>query len=196
LIVNARHTLAAAVTLAAALGWTTPAQAHCDTLDGPVVSAARKALDTGNVNPALAWVQKKDEAEVRQAFQRALHVRQAGGDARDLADTYFFETLVRTHRAGEGAPYTGLKPTGTVEAPVAAADRAIETGRVQGLTKLIAERTDKGLHEHFDQVMARKGYSTNDVEAGRDYARAYVEFMHYAEGLYNAALPAAPATPH
>lgn len=77
--------------------------AHCDTLDGPVVAAARKALDSGNVNLILVWVQKKDEGEIRNMFQKAVAVRKAGGQAKELADMYFFETLVRIHRAGEGA---------------------------------------------------------------------------------------------
>ena len=189
---KARKTLLAGLSLAASLAVTAPAYAHCDTLDGPVVSAARKALDSGNENLVLVWVQKNDEAEIRSAFQKARTVRKAGGAAKDLADTYFFETLVRVHRAGEGAGYTGLKPAGTVEPPVAAADRAIETGKLQGLAKLIFERTEKGLHGHFDQVTARKKYDLNDVEAGRAYSSAYVEFVHYAERLYDAAETMAP----
>jgi hypothetical protein len=156
------------------------------------VAAARKALDTGNVNLVLVWVQKNDEAELRNAFQRARNVRKAGGEAKDLADMYFFETLVRVHRAGEGAAYTGLRPAGTIEPPVAAADRAIETGKLQGLAKVIFDRTEKGLHGHFDQVMAKKKYNPNDVEAGRAYSSAYVEFVHYAERLYDAAETMAP----
>lgn len=198
--------LAAAIPVALTLAWGAPASAHCDTQDGPVVSAARKALDTGNINLVLVWVQKNDEAELRHAFQRARNVRKAGGEAKELADLYFFETLVRVHRAGEGAAYTGLKPAGTIEPPVAAADKAIETGKLQGLAKVIFERTEKGLHEHFDEVMAKKKYNPNDVSAGRAYASAYVEFVHYAERLYQAAetmapehaqkAPAAPAHTH
>lgn len=45
--------------------------AHCDGLDGPVVQAAQEAIATGDVNPVLIWVQKKDEAEIRQAFTQA-----------------------------------------------------------------------------------------------------------------------------
>lgn len=37
----------AVVAAAAAMAWAGAAQAHCDTLDGPVVSDARRALDTG-----------------------------------------------------------------------------------------------------------------------------------------------------
>jgi hypothetical protein len=187
-----RNRLLAALSLAAALAWAAPAQAHCDTLDGPVVSAARKALDTGNANLVLVWVQKDDEAEIRNALQKARNVRKAGGAARELADLYFFETLVRVHRAGEGAAYTGLKPAGAIEPPVAAADKAIDAGELQGLARLIFERTEKGLHEHFAQVMAKKKYNPNDVEAGRAYSSAYVEFVHYAERLYDAAETMAP----
>ena len=184
--------LAAAIPVALALAWSAPASAHCDTLDGPVVSAARKALDTGNVNLVLVWVQKNDEAELRNAFQRTRNVRKAGGEAEELADLYFFETLVRVHRAGEGAAYTGLKPAGTIEPPVAAADQAIENGKLQGLAKVIFERTETGLHRQFDEVMAKKKYNPSDVAAGRAYASAYVEFVHYAERLYEAAETMAP----
>src|SRR5690349_7572698 len=112
-----------------------PAAAHCDTLDGPVVKAARAALSRGDVRPVLAWVQPGDEAVVRAEFERAVAVRKLGPEARSLADTYFFETVVRLHRAGEGAPYTGLKPAG-LEAPnaIAAADRAVDSGSADALS--------------------------------------------------------------
>lgn len=189
-----RTTLIGAFSLVGALSWATPALAHCDTLDGPVVSAARKALDTGNVNLVLAWVQRDDEADIRNAFQKTRAVRKAGGEAKDLADSYFFETLVRIHRAGEGAGYTGLKPAGHIEPAVAAADKAIESGRLQPLAKVVSERMEQGLHGHFDAVMAKKKYNPDDVEAGRAYTGAYVEFVHYAERLYDAAESTAPHT--
>jgi hypothetical protein len=179
----------------AALNWTTPALAHCDAMDGPVVAAARTALDSGNVNLVLVWVQEKDEADIRNTFQKARNVRKAGGEAKELADAYFFETLVRVHRAGEGAAYNGLKPAGLIEPPVAAADKAIETGRLQPLAGLVAARMEKGLHQHFDAVMARKKYPPDDVAAGRAHSSAYVEFVHYAERLYDAAETLAPDAP-
>jgi hypothetical protein len=166
---------------------------HCDGLDGPVVSLARRALNDSNVNLVLPWVREQDEAEIREAFTHAVAVRKLGGEARALADQHFFETLVRVHRAGEGAPYTGLKPAGTVEPAVAAADTAILTGKLQPLGQLIVERMEKGLHGHFDAVIAKKKYRPDDVEAGRAYSSAYVEFVHYAERLYDAAETLAPA---
>lgn len=196
----------AVIAAVAALSWGTAAQAHCDTLDGPVVGQARKALDTGNVNLVLGWVQKKDESEVRSAFQKSVAVRKTGGAAKDLADTYFFETLVRVHRAGEGAPYTGLKPAGEIEPAIAAADKSIETGQLEPVAKLVIDRTKEGLHGQFDAVAAKKKYNPNDVAAARAYVGAYVEYVHYVERLYNAAgnpetahaqeVPAAAKTAH
>lgn len=162
--------------------------AHCDTMDGPVVKAAKKALETGNVNLVLIWVQKKDEAEIRDAFQKTLVVRKSSLEAKELADMYFFETLVRIHRAGEGAPYTGLKPAGLDLGPaIPAADKAIEAGKGEALVKLLTDTLHQGLHPLFQGVLAKKNFNKDDVEAGREYVKAYVEFIHYVERLYEAA---------
>ena len=177
---------------ASALAWSAPAAAHCDTLDGPVVAAARKALEGGNVNPVLVWIRAEDEAAIRSQFQKTLAVRKAGGAARELADMYFFETLVRLHRAGEGAGYTGLKPAGHVEPPIAAADKSLDTGRLEDVARLVSGRIDQGLHRHFDDVMKKKKYHPDDIAAGRAFASAYVEYTHYVERLYDAAETLAP----
>lgn len=177
---------------ALACGWTALAFAHCDTLDGPVIAAARKALDTGNVNLVLIWVQKKDDAEIRKHFEKTVAVRKVNAQARELADMYFFETLVRIHRAGEGAGYTGLKPAGKIEPPIAAADKSLESGKLEEVAQLISKRLEQGLHRHFEDVMKKKKYSPNDVAAGRAFASAYVEFTHYVERLYDAGETLAP----
>ena len=162
--------------------------AHCDGLDGPVVKAARNALQTGNVNLVLIWVQQKDEAEIRAAFQQALVVRTQSPEAQALAERSFFETLVRVHRAGEGASYTGLKPAGRDLGPaIPAADRALETGAVGPVQDLLAEAVRRGLQQHFESLRALKGHDPNDVTAGRRYVQAYVEYVHYVERLHEAA---------
>lgn len=165
-----------------------PALGHCDGMDGPVVKAAERALETGNVNLVLIWVQKADEVEIRKAFDQTMTVRKLGSEAKALADRYFFETLVRLHRAGEGAPYTGLKPAGRDLGPaIPAADRAIETSSAGPLLKLLTDTVDAGINEHFKHAMAKKNFDRNDVESGREYVKAYVEFVHYVERVYEAA---------
>jgi hypothetical protein len=169
-----------------------PVFAHCDRMDGPVVTAAERALESGNVDLVLIWVPKADEPEIRRAFERTVAVRQLSAPAKELADRYFFETLVRVHRAGEGAPFTGLKPAGVeLEPAVAAADAALRDGRVDRVTTLLRERVEHGVRERFTAVVAKKDYAANDVEAGREYVRAYVPFVHYVAGIYAATESAA-----
>jgi len=163
------------------------AQAHCDGMDGPVVKAAQNALETGNVNLVLIWVQKKDEGEIRNAFQKTLAMRKLGLQAKELSDMYFFETLVRVHRAAEGEPYTGLKPAGRDLGPaIPTADKVFESGKVEPLLKLLTDSMQTEIREKFKQAMAKKKYRADDVDAGRAYVEAYVPFVRYVEQIYEA----------
>jgi hypothetical protein len=162
------------------------ALAHCDGLDGPVVKAAQRALETRNPAFALIWVQESDEREIRTVFEQTLAVRELSAPARELADRFFFETLVRVHRAGEGAPFTGLKPAGRDLGPaVPAADEAIRLGSVEPVRRLLMGVFDERLREHFGGAMAAKAFASDDLPAGRAYVKAYVEFIHFVERLYD-----------
>jgi hypothetical protein len=162
------------------------ALAHCDALDGPVVNLARQALARGDVKIILPWVAAEKEKEIREAFDLAVAVRGKGTKEKELADRYFFETLVRVHRAGEGAPYTGLKPAGLDLGPaIPAADKALETGDPQPLLKLINEAVHAGIHKYYMEARKRKAHAGHDVEAGRSYVAAYVPYLHFVERLYN-----------
>ena len=159
--------------------------AHCDTESGPVVESAKRALETGNADLVLLWVKKEDEALIQKAFEQTLSVRKLNDQSRELADRYFFETLVRIHRANEGEPYTGIKPACTkVEPGIVAADKAIETGSADHLVKEISTQLTQGIRERFNLVMEKKKHKEKSVEAGREWVEAYVSFIHYVERLY------------
>ena len=163
------------------------ASAHCDTLDGPVVRAAQRALQAGDVTAALIWVQPENETEVREAFDRVLAVRGLNDTAKALADRYFFETVVRLHRSGEGAPYTGLKPADETPNPaIYAADQAIAQESLVSLTVLLVPALQAGLREHFGHVIRAADWPRGDVAAGREFVKAYVGFVHYVERLHEA----------
>jgi hypothetical protein len=174
----------AAVSLAAPA----PARAHCDALDGPVVVDAREALEKGDPAPVLKWVPPAAESEVRDTFAQAVAVRRLGPDARALADRYFFDTVVRLHRAGEGEPYTGLKPAGGPADPaVRAADEAVQCECVDALRRLIATTLEHGLQARLDRVLDARKHAGENVARGREYVAAYTAFLHYAERAQAAA---------
>jgi hypothetical protein len=186
------HFIAAAMVTAAGLAWPAPAAAHCDSMDGPVVTAAQQALATRNVSLVLAWVRPQDEPAIRQAFDRTLRVRTAGGDAAELADLWFFETLVRIHREGEGVAYTGLKPAGTTDEGIAAADRALAQGSADALAKGVATHAAEALQAKFAHVQRLATYDPADASAGRAYVAAYVEYIHFVESLHRTIHGGAP----
>ena len=113
---------------------------HCDTMDGPVVSDAKSALDRNNVNYVLKWVRNEDEKEITSAFNQVIKIRSLNNDAKILAEKYFYDVLVRIHRAGEGVSFSGVKPSGSqIDEKVKAADKSIEMGNLSPLENLIPE---------------------------------------------------------
>lgn len=182
---SSRIAVLAAAAIIGIAGAPEPVSAHCDSMDGPVVSAARMALESGTVELVLVWVRTSDEPEIVDAFERTMRVRASGGEAAELAERWFFETLVRVHRLGEGEPYTGLQPAGAeIPAGIMEADRALAHASVVELTGHIAGRAGSSVREAFERVSELAAYDVTDVEAGRRYVRAYTEYVHFVEALY------------
>jgi hypothetical protein len=171
-----------AAVVAATVGMAGLAGAHCDTLDGPVVRDARKALEAKDATPVLKWVGEKQEKAVRAAFGKALAAR--GRKGAEAAEAKFFGELVRIHRAGEGAPYTGLKPAGAVEPAVAEADKALAGGNPDALVKLVTDDVAKGIRERYERAAAAYKDRDKSVADGRKFVAAYVDYTHFVEGLH------------
>jgi hypothetical protein len=158
-------------------------------MDGPVVTAARQALDQGDVAVVLPNVPAHAEPEVSTAFNQALPLHQTGGSAGELADRWFFETVVRLHRAGEGAPYTGLKPAGQDEGPVIpVAERALRTGSADELARLLTEVVADQTKTRLDRAMALKRQEHGSVAAAREYVEAMLGLQVWAHKLYQATI--------
>ncbi len=158
---------------------------HCDSMDGPVVKAAIRALEAGNVNIILPYVPKEGEEEVIRAFTKVVQARNDGAVTREVADTYFFETVVRIHRAGEGAPYTGLKPAGLGHGPVIpVAEKAIETNSPDELIALLTQTVRSEVQQRFDHVLHLKHHAQGGVDEARKYVEAMLGLQVYAHSLY------------
>lgn len=164
--------------------------AHCDAADGPVATAALKALETKNVNVVLPYVPAEAESELTATFEQVLLVRAGGPEAKALSDRHFMEAAVRLHRAGEKASYTGLKPAGTDFGPaIPAAEKALESGALDPLVKLTSQDVARGIAEHFEHAMAKKGATKeptarSGVQAARERVSAELHFIGYVERIY------------
>lgn len=159
-----------------------PAMAHCDSMDGPVVKDAQRALSDEDVTPVLKWIGVEDEAAIRQAFDMTLAVRGESERAKAVADMYFFETLVRVHRATEGEGFTGLKPAGSADPAFVAADRALVDGDITTLADEVSGAVRNGILERFATAREKRQQAESSVEQGREYVGAYIQYTHFLEG--------------
>lgn len=180
-----KHLLAIVTASALALPLATPAFAHCDAMDGPVITEARLALDSGDITPLLKWVPAADEPSLMSAFDKTLEVRALGDTAQELADRQFFATLVKIHRAYEGAPFTGIKPAGEIDPAVQLADRALEEGEIDAFLARIVEKFEQNARSAFETTLAAKLQAGENPELGREYVDHYVHYVHYLEDVHN-----------
>jgi hypothetical protein len=170
---------------------------HCDSLDGPVVRAARRALETTDVALVLPYVPKAGEREIIDAFEKVLATRKTGAVNREVADRYFFETVVRIHRAGEGAPFTGLKPAGLDVGPIIPiAERAIEGGNRQALEDALVQVVRSELAERFSDLEHLRGRAEGGVDEARAYVGAMLGLQVWAHGVYKATKARGHAAAH
>lgn len=165
------------------------AWSHCDTINGPVVQEAKIALEKHDVTPILKWVKQEYEAEIKTAFASAIVVRDQGPEAKELADRYFIEALVRLHRAGENAPYTGIKNE-PIEPIIVMADQALIDGSVEEMIDKISDHISAGIKEKFMKVLEAKKNKDKSVDAGREFVEAYINYTHYIEGIHTAIISA------
>jgi Family of unknown function (DUF6448) len=144
------------------------------------------------VNLVLPYAPASAEAELSSAFEQAIAARASGPAAKTVADRYFVEIAVRLHRAGEGAPYTGLQSGGMDFGPVIpAAERALETGDAKALEALLAEEVRHAIRERLVEAKAKQSASKEpkthaDVAAARERVSAEFAFIGFAEGIHRA----------
>jgi hypothetical protein len=164
------------------------AEAHCDNINGPVATAAKQALEAGNVKLVLPYVKAADEQELAAAFEHTVAVRKISPEAKTLADQYFLETAVRLHRKGEGAAYTGLKYEDDYGPALNAAEAALKSGDISDVQAVVADAYAKLLAEKWAAVLEarEKAAKEGTVEADRERAEAELLFEIYVHTVYQA----------
>ncbi len=170
---------------------------HCDSLDGPVVRAAQRALDAANVALVLPFVPKRGEKEIIDTFDKVSAARHTNAVCREVADRYFFETVVRIHRAGEGAPFTGLKPAGLDVGPVIPiAEKAIESGNPAALEDALVTAVRHELADRFHHLEHLRAGAQSGLDGARAYVTAMLGLQVWAHGVYEATRAKAHAATH
>lgn len=183
---------ALAITGTIALWPSAPASAHCDSVNGPVVAAAKASLEKNDVKLVLPYVKPAQEQELTSAFKQTVAIRQRGAEVREVADHYFYETAVRLHRIGEGASYTGLKDEPVTDPALIAAEKSLEQGNPDEVITVLDNALRTKVAERYQHVLeARAAEAANPtVETARERVEAELMFEKYVlelNGAINAA---------
>lgn len=168
--------------------FTVQTYAHCDSFDGPVIQDALKALDSEDVKLVMKWIEEEYEEEIKNLFEKTVSLKQGDVEIYSIVEMYFLETLVRVHREGEGAAYTGLKPAGSTTPFVQMADRSIEDGDMNRVLSNIDKHFRHVIAEKFDKVRELSKTKESSIEEGRAYVEAYVDYTHTLEAIEEALL--------
>lgn len=161
-----------------------PASAHCDSLDGPALLDAAKALETNNPELLKKWITADQEAEVIALFHKTYSLKNGDAEVYNIVRTHFYETFVRLHREMENAPYTGLKPAGSTAPIITMSDKAIETGEIDKLLGALSNHVNAVLKEKYEKVAQLNKVKNDSPEKGREYVHAYIDFTHSIEAVH------------
>jgi hypothetical protein len=162
---------------------------HYDTRNGPVMKAAKIALETGNVNYVLIWVPEESENQLKNLLEKTFCKRRDGKDVQDVTIDWYFKTVSRLHRSGERVLYTCIKSEGLDENQIVVnLERAIEIGDVEEIMGGIPNTREGNLRQRLRNVMDKRNYDVNNIAAGRAYVSAFIDFIVYVHNL-SASIP-------
>lgn len=118
---------------------------HHDAGNGPIMKAAKMALETGNANYVLIWVPKESENTLKNILEKTCCERSARKNMQNCAIDWYFETVNRLHLAKRKMSYTCSKPGGLDECPIdLKVERAIETGNFEEMIGVIPDTHARG----------------------------------------------------
>src|SRR5690554_805725 len=157
--------------------------AHCDSYDGPVIKDALKALDQNNMELVLKWIDPQQEAEIIPLFDKTYQLKSGDRQVYSIVEKHFLETLVRLHRETEGAPFTGLKPAGSMTPLVEMADNSIANKSADNVIHTVTTHLEQVLRERYATVAKLSKTKDDSVKQGREYVEAYVQYTHTLEAL-------------
>ena len=157
---------------------------HCDSYDGPVIQDALKALEKNDVKLVYKWISEEQEAEITGLFNKTYKYKKKDKEIYQLLEKHFLETLVRLHREGEGAPYTGIKPAGSTKQIIQLTDTALFEKDLPTLLNRLNTHIGKVVQEKYEKVAALYDVKDQSPENGRAYVAAYVDYTHTVEAIH------------
>jgi hypothetical protein len=159
-----------------------------DEMQGPVVKAAKMALETGNVNYILIWLPEESENTLKNLLEKTCCTRSSRMNMKNRAYDWYFEMVNRFFNIGRPRDNLTIRG-GLAEKPLdLKVDKAIESGNFEEIRDIIPVTHEADAKQRFLHVMNMRNYPVNNIAEGRAYVSAFFDFNRYMHDLYSGIL--------
>jgi hypothetical protein len=157
--------------------------------DGPVISAAKRALETGNAHYILIWIPEESENTVKNLLEKAYCERYTQKNAYNHIVDWYFETINHLHSVHYG-PYNLTISTKAPEEKtiIFLVERTCESGNFEEITTVIQDTPSGEMRQRFNDVMKKRNYGVENIAAGRVYVSAFTDFIAFVNNLRSGSL--------
>ena len=155
--------------------------------NSPMMSAAKRALETGNAHHILVWIPEESENTLKNLLERAHCERTTGKDAHSNTVDWYFETINRLHSMYYGPHNLSISTKLPEEkAIILLVERACESGNFEEITTVITDTSAGEMRQCFNEVIKKRNYDA--ITAGRVCVSAFTDFIAFVNKLPSGSL--------
>ena len=157
--------------------------------NGPVMSAAKRALDTGKAHYILIWIPEESENTLKNLLEKVCCERNIRRDAHDHIVDWYFETINRLHSVNYGPHNLNISTKAPEEKEIVfLVERACESGNFKEITTVIPDTPAGEIRQRFNDVMKKRNYGVENIAAGRVYVSAFTDLIAFVNNLRSGSL--------
>lgn len=146
--------------------------------NGPVMRAAKMALETGNVDYILIWVPEESANTLKNLLEKTCCERTTRRKARNHSVEWYMQTINRLH-SEYFRPHDLNISTKTAEErrTILQVEKACETGNFDEIATVMQVTSDEEIRRRFNEVLDKSDYDVDNIAAGRAYVSAFTDFI-------------------
>lgn len=151
--------------------------------EGPVMHAAKMAIETGNPKYIQVWIPEESENTLKNLLEKVCCERTLQNDPNNPAAAWYFSTVRRLHAAHYGPQNLDISlKTPEEKRIILIAEKACEGGNFDEITTVVRNASWGEMRQCFHDLMKLRNYDVEDTAAGRAFVWAFAAFVARATG--------------
>ena len=156
---------------------------------GPVMSAAKRSLETGNAQYILIWISEESENTLKNLLEKVCCEINTQKNARDHIVDWYFNTVNHLHSVYCGLHNLNLSTKTPEEKKIIIlVEGACKSGNFKEITAIFQDTPDGEIRQRFNDVMKKRNYRLENIAAGRMYVLAFTDFIAFLNTRYTGLL--------